>query len=65
MLKKKKQIYMDEVKRELESFVYKSKQDLSYNLLASVVNYYEQVILFDKVITEKEFLQLCKEVSIN
>ena len=64
MLKKRKQIYMGEVKRELKTFVYKSKHLPSYNLLASVVNYYEQTIMVDKVITEKEFLQLCKEVSI-
>ncbi len=65
MINKKKKIYIDDVKYNLINMVDKSKHDSSYNLLASVVNYYEQTIMVDKVISEKEFLQLCKEVSIN
>lgn len=59
-----KEKYIGVVKFTLNSMIELAKEDKCYNLLADTIHYYETTIKTEGVITQNEFLELCKEVGI-
>lgn len=59
-----KQTYLGIVRFTLQSMLDLSKDHKEYNLQLDTIHYYESVIKSEKVITLKEFTNLCEEVGI-
>ena len=59
-----KEKYIGIVKFTLGSMIELAKEDKYYNLLADTIHYYETTIKTEGIITQDEFLALCKEAGI-
>lgn len=59
-----KKQYIGIVKFTLNSMIELAKEDRNYNLLADTLHYYETTIKTEGIITQEEFLDLCKEAGI-
>lgn len=59
-----KKQYIGIVKFTLNSMIELAKEDRNYNLLADTLHYYETTIKTESVLTQEEFLDLCKEAGI-
>lgn len=64
MEKLSKEQYIGIVKFTLNSMIELAKEDKTYNLLGDTLHYYETTIKTEGVITQDEFLELCKEAGI-
>lgn len=59
-----KEQYIGVVKFTLNSMIELAKEDKNYNLLPDTIHYYETTIKTEGIITQTEFLELCKETGI-
>lgn len=59
-----KKQYIGIVKFTLNSMIELAKEDKNYNLLADTLHYYETTIKTEGILTQEEFLDLCKEAGI-
>lgn len=59
-----KEQYINIVKFTLECMKDLAKTDKNYNLPLDIMHYYNSAIKKENVITEEEFLQLCKDIGI-
>lgn len=59
-----KEQYIGVVKFTLNSMIELSKEDKSYNLMADIIHYYETTIGTEGILTQNEFLELCRDAGI-
>ena len=59
-----KKQYIGIVKFTLNSMIELAREDKNYNLLADTLHYYETTIKTEGILTQEEFLDLCKEAGI-
>ena len=59
-----KKQYIGIVKFTLNSMIELAREDRTYNLLADTLHYYETTIKTEGIMTQEEFLYLCKEAGI-
>lgn len=59
-----KQTYINIVKFTLQAMLDMAKENKEYNLIADTIYYYEKKIKPEGMLTQDEFLELCKEAEI-
>ena len=59
-----KKTYIGIVRFTLKSMVELAAENKGYNLLADTLHYYETTIKTEGILSQDEFLDLCKEVGI-
>ena len=59
-----KNTYIGIVRFTLQSMKDLAAEDKNYNLLADILHYYETTIRTEGMLSQDEFLEICKEVGI-
>lgn len=59
-----KEQYIGIVKFTLNSMIDLAKEDKNYNLMADILHYYETTVSVEGIITQNEFLELCRDAGI-
>lgn len=59
-----KKDYIIIVKQTLQSMRELADKDITYNILADTICYYENTIKIDGILSLEEFLEICKNLSI-
>jgi hypothetical protein len=59
-----KEQYIGIVKFTLNSMIDLAKEDKNYNLMADILHYYETTVSVECILTQNEFLELCRDAGI-